>query len=345
MGDAGKPWYKGKVVEYSAATGAHLILYDDGELKSHNLAAEEQSGQLRWLSPAVSKPAPAPKQPKGKTAASASEAKANCPACQGAHRAHICGKRSLSPLAQAADAALQTLKCAVQKAPSRAKKNKASAKQLAKPPAKPTQKPSAKLPTKPAAKPKAKPTASRPTEAAQGRSKPPPGWKVVRHDAPAKSYNVFHGPKGQKEYSLPGAWRAHDAAGAKPSKAIAKRVKAARPASANEKAPKGTAGGIRSRALRINMLSSEYIGRRVSIRWTGDAGQPWYKGTIAEFYRASDEYLVVYGVPARIEHSYACRTLLALTFRSKFSRRETDDGEQKAHNLAEEQAAKQLMWL
>ena len=49
LGDRGKPWYSGKIAEYYQSSGEHLVLYDDGEQKAHNLAGEEACGQLRWL--------------------------------------------------------------------------------------------------------------------------------------------------------------------------------------------------------------------------------------------------------------------------------------------------------
>ena len=49
LGDRGKPWYSGKVAEYYRASGEHLVLYDDGDQKAHNLAGEEEVGQLLWL--------------------------------------------------------------------------------------------------------------------------------------------------------------------------------------------------------------------------------------------------------------------------------------------------------
>ena len=39
---------------------------------------------------------------------------------------------------------------------------------------------------------------------------------------------------------------------------------------------------------------AEWIGARVSIRWCGDLGKPWYNGTIAEYYQSSGEHLVLY---------------------------------------------------
>ena len=48
-GDTGQPWYSGKLVEFNASTNEHLVLYDDGEQKMHELAVEEEAKQLRWL--------------------------------------------------------------------------------------------------------------------------------------------------------------------------------------------------------------------------------------------------------------------------------------------------------
>ena len=72
-GDPGKPWFNGIVAEYNSTLGDHLILYDDGEQKSHNLDEEEAVGQLKWLSGgasgSASKSAAAPKpKPKKATA-------------------------------------------------------------------------------------------------------------------------------------------------------------------------------------------------------------------------------------------------------------------------------------
>jgi len=47
-GDQGKPWYSGRVAEWQPCDGTHLIAYDDGDQKAHNLADEESDGQLRW---------------------------------------------------------------------------------------------------------------------------------------------------------------------------------------------------------------------------------------------------------------------------------------------------------
>ena len=38
---------------------------------------------------------------------------------------------------------------------------------------------------------------------------------------------------------------------------------------------------------------SAVVGRRVSIRWTGDPGKPWYEGKIVEFQAATDRFLAV----------------------------------------------------
>ena len=48
-GDSGKPWFEGEVVEFHPATDEHLILYDDGEQRLHELEHEEALNQLRWL--------------------------------------------------------------------------------------------------------------------------------------------------------------------------------------------------------------------------------------------------------------------------------------------------------
>ena len=51
---------------------------------------------------------------------------------------------------------------------------------------------------------------------------------------------------------------------------------------------------------------AELLGLRVSIRWTGDPGKPWYSGSIAEWRPYDEMHLIAY-----------------------------DDGDQKAHNLKE----------
>ena len=42
----------------------HLIKYDDGELKAHNLKEEEACGQLRWLDPDRAAAGPVAKKPR-----------------------------------------------------------------------------------------------------------------------------------------------------------------------------------------------------------------------------------------------------------------------------------------
>ena len=49
MGDRGQPWFKGKVMDYNPTAETHLVLYEDGDQRSHRLAAEEELGQLRWV--------------------------------------------------------------------------------------------------------------------------------------------------------------------------------------------------------------------------------------------------------------------------------------------------------
>ena len=52
-GDKGAPWFNGQVVGSGGRRGGcrgwHEVRYDDGDRKEHDLAAEEASGQLRWL--------------------------------------------------------------------------------------------------------------------------------------------------------------------------------------------------------------------------------------------------------------------------------------------------------
>ena len=40
-------WYTGRIVDYSMVNGQHLIKYDDGDQKWHDLAHEKAFGQLR----------------------------------------------------------------------------------------------------------------------------------------------------------------------------------------------------------------------------------------------------------------------------------------------------------
>ena len=303
-GDLGKPWYEGKIVEFHAATDEHLVLYDDGEQRLHLLRQEAATNQLRWLTDPVEQPA------------AAKRAKSSA----GNSRASGTTKRA----------------------------------------------------------------AEKPVDV-------PPGWKVVRMSAPSKSYNVFHGPRGIKAFSLPGAWRAHEAkAGApsKPQKVIAKKparkagaaaskAKASRAAPAPKAKPKAApapkararaatakeqatanvkkalpslqqlaasvaklikkgsaakkstsskgakpakkaaaAAKPKSKGTRAPTPGFELIGKRVSIRWTGDPGKPWYSGKIVEYNVSTEQHLVLY-----------------------------DDGDQKVHHLEREESVKQLKWL
>ena len=41
------PGYTGRIVDYSMVNGQHLIKYDDGDQKWHDLAHEKAFGQLR----------------------------------------------------------------------------------------------------------------------------------------------------------------------------------------------------------------------------------------------------------------------------------------------------------
>ena len=49
IADPGKPWYMGHIMDYNEADNSHLIKYDDGEQRWHNLAEDEAAEQLRWL--------------------------------------------------------------------------------------------------------------------------------------------------------------------------------------------------------------------------------------------------------------------------------------------------------
>ena len=48
-GTSRRPWYDGTIVDHNPTTNEHLIKYDDGEQRWHDLADEEAHGQLRWL--------------------------------------------------------------------------------------------------------------------------------------------------------------------------------------------------------------------------------------------------------------------------------------------------------
>ena len=61
--DPGEPFYDGVVAEWDNCS-LHCIRYDDGEQRQHNLAEEEEEGQLRWLDgPHAYVPLPQPKKP------------------------------------------------------------------------------------------------------------------------------------------------------------------------------------------------------------------------------------------------------------------------------------------
>jgi hypothetical protein len=53
-GDLGEPWYSGVISWYNDKSHLHIVTYDDGDTKAHDLAAEVEAGQLRWLGDAVS---------------------------------------------------------------------------------------------------------------------------------------------------------------------------------------------------------------------------------------------------------------------------------------------------
>ena len=46
-GDRGRPWYDGTIKEHDAIRGEHLIEYDDGDERWHDLTDEAAHGQLR----------------------------------------------------------------------------------------------------------------------------------------------------------------------------------------------------------------------------------------------------------------------------------------------------------
>lgn len=56
-------WFQGIIAEWRPYDETHLIAYDDGDQKAHNLKEEETAGQLRWITP------PAPSTARGKRTA------------------------------------------------------------------------------------------------------------------------------------------------------------------------------------------------------------------------------------------------------------------------------------
>ena len=46
----GDTWYTGQIVEYNPSTEMHLVKYEDGDQKSHNLSEEEEEESLKLLS-------------------------------------------------------------------------------------------------------------------------------------------------------------------------------------------------------------------------------------------------------------------------------------------------------
>ena len=52
-GDPGKPWYAGRIADFEPASCVHLVKYDDGDQRRHDITSEEANGQLRWLSAAA----------------------------------------------------------------------------------------------------------------------------------------------------------------------------------------------------------------------------------------------------------------------------------------------------
>ena len=100
-------------------------------------------------------------------------------------------------------------------------------------------------------------------------------------------------------------------------KAIANTAPAKKPAAKVPRPPvKRVRGKAPKRRSRGPTPGSDLIGKRISIRWTGDVGKPWFSGTVAEFNPISEEYLIRY-----------------------------DDGDQQAHNLANEEEHGLLKWL
>ena len=49
VGDDGKPWYQGVVVDINTVNMHALVKYDDGDSKWHDLAEEEGNKLLRWI--------------------------------------------------------------------------------------------------------------------------------------------------------------------------------------------------------------------------------------------------------------------------------------------------------
>ena len=50
-GDNPETWHAGVVQSYSLTSGKHLIKYDDGDQRWHDLARDEADGQVRWVHP------------------------------------------------------------------------------------------------------------------------------------------------------------------------------------------------------------------------------------------------------------------------------------------------------
>ena len=63
-------------------------------------------------------------------------------------------------------------------------------------------------------------------------------------------------------------------------------------------------------------LDEHVVGRRVSVQWCGDDGEPWYEGVIVSYSSGSGRHTIRY-----------------------------DDGDKKRHVLSEEVEAGQLRWL
>ena len=63
LGNGPDAWFSGTIKDFSTVDGRHLIKYDDGDSKWHDLTREIATGTVR-LEQAPKKPKPKPKQPK-----------------------------------------------------------------------------------------------------------------------------------------------------------------------------------------------------------------------------------------------------------------------------------------
>ena len=66
-GDPGEPWYASRIADFEPASCVHLVKYDDGDQRWHDITSEEANGQLRWL------PAAAPEKSKSNPSKRAAE--------------------------------------------------------------------------------------------------------------------------------------------------------------------------------------------------------------------------------------------------------------------------------